>query len=261
MWFFGCLRIRVPETTDINALPGTLCQVATCYLTDAIQSPTDAAFRLKDPRHLQPDDSTYIPLLRPGVMVSSTNLLTTAGVLVKNSQNESFMTVASHGFPLQDTDVHHPDPDGPLIGEVVRRIGHTNIALVKLHDNIRFENRTFQNLLQPDGVILSGISDPFAIKSFSTITMDNPFTGLIDGQFLTKSMVKLYSTDSDEHLWTVQNWLWYGQDAAMPVAGSCGSAIWDMNGKVLAFFRWLNGEGIGIGVAASELVFEGFTLA
>lgn len=259
MWFFGCLRIRVPEATDINCLPGTLCQVATFYLTDTIQSPTDAAFRIKDPKHLLPEDSTYVPLLRPGAMVSSTDLCTTAGVLVKNSQNESFMTVASHGFPLEDTDVHHPDPDSPLIGEVVRRIGSTDIALVKLHDNIRFENRTFQNLLEPDGVILSGISDPFTIKPFSVMTMDNPFTGLIDGQFLTKYMTKLYSADSDEHLWIVHTWSWYGQDA-IPVAGSCGSAIWDTNGKVLSFFRLLNGEGIGIGVAAFELVAKGFTL-
>ncbi|KAN0083831.1 hypothetical protein V8E54_002919 [Elaphomyces granulatus] len=102
-------------------------------------------FALKIPKHLLPDDSdsTYVPLLRPGVMVSSTDLLTTAGVLVKNSQNESFITVASHGFPLEDTNVYHPDPESLLIGEVVRRIGSTGVALAKLHNNTRFRKPYF----------------------------------------------------------------------------------------------------------------------
>jgi hypothetical protein len=143
------------------------------------KSPTDAAFRIKDPAPLVPDDSMYVPL-RPGVMVSSTDSLSTAGVLVKNSRSESFIrtnekttrnakwekhsnillrSAHSHDFPEGDTDVHHPDPNA-LIGKVVRRIGSTDVALVKLHDHIRFENHTFQTLHEPDGVVLCGISDP-----------------------------------------------------------------------------------------------------
>jgi hypothetical protein len=154
-------------------------------------------------------------------MVASRNLLTTSGVLVKNSQGESFMAVASHGFPNGDLQVRHPKPDSSVIGEVTKRIGDTDIALVKLQADISFTNETFQNDLEPNGVFLPGIRDPFAMRRFDTISMNNPYTGLIDGQFLAVSLNRMPTNAHEEHQWVMQAWKWSGQDKSpLPVAAA-----------------------------------------
>jgi hypothetical protein len=47
-------------------------------------------------------------------------------------EDEHFITVASHGFPLDEETVYHPTPSGRVIGKVERCLGETDIALVKL---------------------------------------------------------------------------------------------------------------------------------
>lgn len=171
------------------------------------------------------------------------------------------MTVASHGFPGNDSNVHHPKANGSIIGEVLHRIRDTDIALVKLKGNISFENEIFQSELEPDGVSLRGIKDPFEIKRFDLISMDNPFTGLIDGQFLAVARTRLPTNAHSQHTWVEQLWQWLGQNSnAIPVDGSCGSSLWDSDGYVICFFRSLDKDNMGIGVAAQKLVWNGYTL-
>src|SRR5438034_10400189 len=103
-------------------------------------------------------------------MISSKDLLTTSGVLVRNGEGEVYMTVASKGFPSDDATVCHAKPDDLAIGEVVHRLGHTDIALAKLEDSISFENYTFQNSTQQNGVHLIGIRNPHDMERCDKIS-------------------------------------------------------------------------------------------
>lgn len=90
--------------------------------------------------------------------------------------------------------------------------------------------------------------------------MENSFVGPVDAQFLRVSLKRITPSDSHKHMWVEQSWAWYGQDT-LPVDGSCRSALYDKDGYVVAFFQYLSDDtGIGIGVAAQELLHMGYSL-
>jgi hypothetical protein len=248
------LQTNKPHTADQIIFILLLCILARVHLEFQF------FYRKKELRDVLLDDSEYHPT-RPGVIVPSKSRSTTSGILVKDEAGATYMTVASHGSPDEEVEVYHPDPNGKVIGRVVDRIGDTDIALVKLRHDIQFENRTFKSDEEPAGVWFKTIKDLFQMRRYDKIAMDNSFTGLIDGQYIAVAMQRIRDTDSTKHLWVEQNWLWFGQDPAkVPREGSCGSAIYDEDGDVIAFFRFFSDdEGFGIGVAAQELLRVGYT--
>jgi hypothetical protein len=144
LWSTGTWQVTIPDGSDTSGLPFRLCQAACTYLYQSeIPEQLEAAFRQKTPITTIRDDTSY-NTLRPGVMVSSgrflgdastpprSELYTTAGVLVKGKNGNKFMTVASHGFPLGEETVFHPDPNGTIIGVVEKRLSETDIALVTI---------------------------------------------------------------------------------------------------------------------------------
>lgn len=58
-------------------------------------------------------------------------LLTTSGVLVKDGEGNQYLTVVSHGFPLGEETVYHPNSNGVAIADVERRLSYTDIALYR----------------------------------------------------------------------------------------------------------------------------------
>lgn len=67
-----------------------------------------------------------------GGSVLGNELLTTSGVLVEDQNKEQFITVASHGFPLSQELVFHPDDSGQPIGRIHERLIDSDIAIVRL---------------------------------------------------------------------------------------------------------------------------------
>ncbi|GAM33385.1 hypothetical protein TCE0_004r00242 [Talaromyces pinophilus] len=260
-WMCGVWRATYDDGADLSNLPSMLCQTGIFYLPKGTHTLNEAASREKIPGPLDRNDTAYSPI-RPGLIVASTSLSTTSGVLVEDHEGAVYMTAASHGFPYDETEVYHPNPNGQIIGHVVRRLADTNIALVKLCDDIKFENRTFQSDDEPDGVLLKGIRDPYERWRYDALSMENSFTGLIDAQFLGVNRIRVTTSDLTEHLWVNQLWAWSGQDPdKYPVAESCGSAIYDQDGNIVAFFRYMmNDSGVGVGVAAQELLHMGYSL-
>lgn len=120
VWIAGSWRVSV-SGTPTEVLPGKVCQVTVFYvIKEPATLPQASIFRSKDP-HNTIDDSSYSGL-RPGIMVASKSLTTTSWVAVNNSAGEAFMTVASHGFPSGQIDVHHPRDTDPVIGRVEQRM-------------------------------------------------------------------------------------------------------------------------------------------
>jgi hypothetical protein len=94
----------VPPGTNREDVPASVLGLLCSYSFPDPVSHKEAAPRTEQHMGRILDDSNYCRSLRPGVMLScgastSNELLTSSGVPVKRN-DEHFVTVASHGFPL-----------------------------------------------------------------------------------------------------------------------------------------------------------------
>lgn len=274
----GGWRITVPDETDISNLPLAMCRRGCFYVSDSqINIPPLAAFRLKEPSPVQRDDSAY-DVLKPGVMLSCghfpgdkeslvpprAELLTSSGIRVRDATGNYFVTVAGHGFPLGEERVYHPTSAHlPSIGQVVSRLGGTDIALMKLDDGFSFVNETF-DVKEVAKVPISRIMNE-KTRFGDIVSMNNPFTGYIVGSMLYEARQRI-PTDEEKHphLWARCNFLWLGEDCPDYAEGSCGSPILNEDHEVVAFFRFVVREGtergVAVAVSAKELLNFGFNV-
>ena len=263
--------------TDLSKLPWKVAKVHCVYLyDDEMGRPsTPQARRLRDPVPGSPDESRYDDTLQPGVMVTSgyfpdqptTFLSTTAGVMVEDEFGEQFVTVANRGFPTEcGTDVMHPLPtDGRTIGNLVKEVPQTDIALVKLLGGERFLNVTFQNEINAEPIQLKSLAQ--SCRTGDLILLDSPYTGCIEGSVLASARQRI-PADNDslpEQLWVRTVWSYMGQDEGSALPDElCGSAIHNEEGQVVAFFRYAPQVGSMVnwcaGISARELIDQGFTL-
>ena len=258
--------ITVPDGVALARLPGVLAKTACTYrfLSDEAKEPLEAALRHTEPTGTVWDTTKY-KTLRPGVMLSSNpgltaELLTTCGIEVEDQAGSRYITLASHGFPFGQDRIHHPNPQGTLLGTVHARLGHSDIALMKFPANIPFENETFGAITADgtrlDGVPIAGVRDPYTMRNCDPISMNNPFSGYRDGLHVGVEMKKVPSDEAVyPHDWVTNQWLYVGNDGVGPTEGSCGSAVLDENGRVISFFRFVARAqpGFAVGVAATTL--------
>ncbi|CAG8082757.1 unnamed protein product [Penicillium salamii] len=219
-------------------------------------------------------DTSEYDELRPGVMLSSGNstadrsgLFTTSGVLVEGSFGERFMTVASQGFPSEGR-VFHPTHQGKELGQAMREIKHTDIALVKLTHDVTMVNETFESC---DSTLPTRFNEFVPCdqrpKLGDTVYMDNPFLGSRQGTCGPHARTKITVGDLHEpkHVWVRTQWHYFGQGFAQHVTnGLAGSVIWDDNRNVLGFFRCAPQKGQYadwcLTVAADYMIEEGLRI-
>ncbi|EEH02641.1 conserved hypothetical protein [Histoplasma capsulatum G186AR] len=230
---------------------------------------------IRDPTGETVDNCEY-DILRPGVMLSSgrhptTHLEyhTTSGVLVEDCLGKQYMTVSSHGFPNGGR-VFHPFEGAKDIGQIIMELSHTDIALVKLHDGVNFENETFESPLS--------VATPTRLKEFvlanntqigSEIYMNNPYLGYSEGTCGPHVRMHVPNDDPNEPeklQWIKARWLYLGQGFIDHLEdGICGSAIWNDDGNVIGFFRYAPRSGHFrdwcCAVAADNVIDRGFKIA
>ncbi|KAI1214223.1 uncharacterized protein F4807DRAFT_468153 [Annulohypoxylon truncatum] len=264
--------------------PGKIANYPVAYLHDKdLNRP--AWIDKPDRRETEPhpsmeiaDDTAY-DVLRPGVMISSSiitgashpaTLSSTAGVLVKNTTGDSFMTAAFHAVGDSER-VWQSRRPAETIGKVAVEIPFTGICLVKLERSISFSNQTFEinEGIVPQFTRLATSGDEF---SFSTCYLNSPYTGLLDSVIIAKS-IKIQAERTphsiEERLrYVAYDWLYHGQEegnikAKLP-DGMCGSVIWNDEGVIQGFYQFSIKEGSWKGfsacVSASEVVESGYTL-
>lgn len=277
--YWGNFIIIVLEKrdTDLTKIPASVAKV-NCQVVfeDEMGRPKKPqARRQHDPSPGNPDETKY-ETLRPGVRVSSGYLpdepgafiTSTAGVLVKNSLGDKYLTVAGHGFPAEcGLSVMHPSPsNGRDIGEPIIGIGHTDIAVVKLRDSEQFVNTTFHNTLLEESVQLRRLAKRGEYRSGDTTYIDSPDTGCIEGLLQLQSFTRFPSDDPTAQEWAFTTWYYMGQESAeLLPSGMCGSTIWTKDGDVIGLFQYAPKDGLMrnwcAGVGAEELIKRGFTLA
>jgi hypothetical protein len=277
--YWGSFVIIILENRNANVtiLPNRTANIRCYYLyEDQMGRPeVPQARRVREPMPGNPDESQY-DILRPGLRLASgydpshpgAYLRTSAGVLVRDSAGNVFMTAASHGFPGGwGTTVYHPSlTEGRNIGELILEITHTDVALVKLNTNEKFVNVTFQNDI---------LTRPMQLRRFARVEgmrggiamLDSPDTGFIEGTLRLSSFTRIPSNDSLEpkQQWVRTTWVYTGQDTSQDLPdGMCGSAIWDEDGSVIGIFRYAPKTGVMTdwcaGIAADELIDRGYAI-
>ncbi|KAE8421589.1 hypothetical protein BDV36DRAFT_304697 [Aspergillus pseudocaelatus] len=237
------------EEIDMAEVPSAIGHCRCYYLfEEEMGRPHPDEFlaqRIRDPNGDIVDNSKY-DVLRPGVMlgserhpISGLELRTTSGVLVEDFRGERYITAASHGFPHGDR-VFHPSAGGREIGHLTMELTYTDIAIVKLHENVQFVNETFEatSLGVPPTTLVDFIpADETQIGS--EVYMNNPFTGYSEGTCGPHSRLRIPSDDPYQGSiqWIKARWVYMGQGFIdRPEDGVCGSAVWNENGQVLGFF-------------------------
>lgn len=278
-WSIGSWRITVPDGTLVQKLPMVVARTPCGYVFESqIQRPVETAYRLKEPSLAAYGDSTYANL-RPGIMLSSSRfggtasvpargeLLTTSGVLVKDRRGNEYITVAGHGFPLGEERVYHPSSNGIAIADIEYRLGYSDIALARLRPSFSYQNGGFGNTTTSKSSALNQIRNPFELRYPEFLYMDNPFTGYAEGLWTATERLRVPSDEDVPALtWVRREWIWMGQGLVEePAEGSCGSPVWDEDGNLVLFFRFVISEGPesgqAVGVAATELRKFGIDLA
>ncbi|KAI5303481.1 hypothetical protein KEM56_007503, partial [Ascosphaera pollenicola] len=161
LWQDFILVVLEDEGADRHLLPQSIARYGMSYIYKSEDSVIRAARRAAEGGDWRAgaDCSTY-DNLQPGVMLSSgtdlieegneTNpenkqpeLLSSSGIMVTDEENKRFMTVSLSNF-LYDTRVLHPaliSLNNRCLGEIVHKISHADIGLVKLESNEVFNNQ------------------------------------------------------------------------------------------------------------------------
>lgn len=226
----------------------------------------DAACRNTEPAGTVWDEAFY-ETLQPGIMLSSggisNELLTTSGIVVEDEFGYKYLTVASHGFPLGKDMVYHPNRSGVFLGRVHDRPSDTDIALLRLTTSQVYRNETFGAKLS-DGTTVNPqkirrINNPFMMRRYDKVSMNNPFSGHCVGVYLGIEKGKVPSDENVlEDKWVTNEWSYFGNAGDEPMEGSCGSPVLDEEGNVVSFFRFLKPNGWAVGMAASTLETWGY---
>ena len=275
-WHGAFVVIVLADTqTSMTDIPRTVAKMPCYYFYEEETSrPTDLpALRKIEPSDAVADDSVYTTL-RPGVMVSSerspsdqSEWLSSSGVLLRHDQSGvEYLTVASHGFP-HGKKVFHPKAQGREIGEIVRRLPHTDMALVKLKDGTQYVNETFESPNESAPVRLKGLAKGNETKMGTFLSMETPFMGFIMGTYgcLTRLRVPSDDATQPEQEWRKMRWDYLGQGMGSEVKeGVCGSAMWNEDSKVVGFFHWASAAGFmrdwTLSLPADHLIDAGYSL-
>ena len=252
--------VILQDKVDLQSLPRKIGKLSTFYKIQVESfKGLEAAMRLTEPSDTIRDVSSYGHHLRPGVMLANKTYppdyqeyLTSSGVAVRDVRTgDTFVTVASHGFPLGQERVFHPNNTGIPVGTIECSFRGTDISLMKLDPGYSYVNEPFAQELGTADVItgIQGIND---IRIMDLVHMNSPFTGYMEGQIVGVSFERV----PDSHpaglgFWVKSNWIWLGNGLG-PVDGCCGTPVIHED-KVVCFFRYIGVDNIARAVAAEML--------
>lgn len=266
MWNGPSLRLRLQSTVpDIN-LPAKIGGLVAFYGdSSAIPDYQEAARRLISPSTTIRDDTCYLPNLRPGVILScgrqgGEELFTSSGVIVKDEAGQTWMTVASDGFPLGNETVHHPNANYPMIGTVEKIIGETDISLVKLYKGYNYTPQTFASELK-EAINITSLRRPTGLRTGDILSMENAFSGYCEGTFVDtiwKSIPEGEGLRSQP--WVIISSFYLGNGLEEPLEGSCGTPVLTDEGEVVGLFRFLTASGKAYCVSPEALIDMGLQL-
>ena len=208
------------------------------------------------------DDTNHGNSLHPGVLLccaGSESLYTTSGIPLQKGQN-SYVTVATHGFPPGREIVHHPDKNGSAIGQASIRLGGTDISLMSLYPGIAYSTDVVSSNDDPTTpkTAFRALRHPDTIKIHETVWMDNPYMGRQEGIIIGVEYLTMPEDGpGSANQWTTAMWI----QTSKPKDGSCGSILYTAEGDVVGFFRFVNKYGYLLALSVELLIRLGYELS
>ena len=269
------------ESDDVlNAVPRSVAQCPCFYLFESeVRSDRGSpVFGTKPsfPSHLV-DDTRY-QSLRPGVMLSAgrprgqdAEILSSSGILVRSKHGREYMTAAAHAFPDGDfgSTVYHPRFSDMPLGKIETTEKNTDIALIRLANNVQFVNEPFKNTVNPDPPVkFKDFARAASTRLGDSCRMDTPSSGYVEGTKRVHAIRKLPQTGAykPKNMWIPADWLYMGQGSSMALSTEgAGSVVWNTKNQVTGFFRYAPQSGIFKDyvqvIAADNLIDDGYTIA
>lgn len=257
------LEITVPDDTNLSTLP---IKVANCGISyqfaSRVEAPQIGTMEL--PFHVTViwDRSKYAPL-RPGTMInigskSAAAILVTSGVAVEDDTGTRYFTTAGKSssrkrLPCQNLG----EPRIPR--KIYHHLKDPNISIVKLLPDESYENKTFcfkpcSSRIIP-GLPIRGVLDPFQLPLYSILVMDSAFSGYCECIHIGFQKMKALGGG-----WVTKHWMYFGTSLLGPLEGCAGTPILDKEGMLISLLEHIWKDGIGIGVAASEVERYGYKI-
>jgi hypothetical protein len=248
--YFGALIIELRDDILPSSLPGRLGGIVPYYSNGepAWKNRSIRQSRLISPLQGNIDVSNYAATgLTPGVRVSGEHYAGTSGlVLVNRVTNDRRVMVVNHVFNDTD-DVYHPaTAPQNLIGKIVQRYSDLDIALVQLHDDIKYSNRSYFDAPAPKRLVTEEYRGTPGQEWFF---VDSPFTGLAPLLWggvrvgITEDVTQAYHSLKYDKQYI---FLSMGINVGRLAEGVCGSPIVhdecasgsESDGAVLGLFSW-----------------------
>lgn len=217
------------------------------------------------------DNTSYKPTLRPGILLESKRGFgTTSGIPLLGSDGKRWFTVAEHGFKLRgNEEVHHPSyvaRGDNLIGIVTdnkeyKFVG-SDIRLAELEDGMTYSDVSF-DADEVDGTKFEGLVRSRDTTIGDRIFMDSPYNGRCEGVLGWRgvNMINPVDHDSPEFTFLHTSMIYFGNGASDILPGTCGSALWTDENKVVALFRWYDQvDAIAYAPSVDVLIEAGYTL-
>ncbi|RSL62610.1 hypothetical protein CEP54_005583 [Fusarium duplospermum] len=214
---------------------------------------------------------------RAPISTPSVSACTTSGILVKNTREQHFLTVAAHGIGRGDPTAYFSLSTGQMqpIGRAVAQVPFTDVALIDL------KGTDFHRQLFLDTGSLSPVRRLFGENPNDQLDWNHmvrfrsPAANDLDGVIVAKSArPKINPFNIDEPFQcVVYHWAFTGQVedagdddmAPRPAVGTSGAAVVDKKGICVGLFDHFISQGPWAGfsviLSASELVKAGYRLA
>ena len=215
----------------------------------------------RDDAGQDPDDTAYSQMLRPGIRLSNggpdqEEWLTTSGVPVKGRDGEKYVTVSAHGFPgpAASKEVWHPNrKSGKKIGTMIKVLAGTDIGLMRLESGSRYATVLFSH---PEfgAPALTSLKPVKEVKVHDVLSLDSPFSGRCDGYAIAIQWARLpdgTQNASGGH-WIHSVWTEFDEGTREMMNGTCGSAIFDEEKRVVAFYNLAGEDGHAYAIAAGS---------
>lgn len=201
--------------------------------------------------------SSATPSIVDGKEVNNFNS-TASGLMVANRDGENFITMAAHAFE-DDGLVWNPAPhQGKFIGNNVKSIPDTDIAVVQPDKGLRYTNHTLWDRRKSWWQSNDGLSPNYPPHTLISdiISMDNPYSGFCEVRIIALGAKR---TDSGTR-YIIHTWL-IMQNREEVIHGSCDSAMLDENNRIVGVFRYMsNDDADCFAVSATELRERGYEI-
>jgi hypothetical protein len=259
------LEVESEDDNPVRNLPRTINGLVVSYR--CLPPSQEHSRRHIFPSRTEVDNTNYFPNLHFGMLVFQGDGYTTSGCPVKHVDypEDRFFTVASHGCVLGAEIAHpHAPPDGRIVAIVDKQIGYSDISLAKIVDPaVKYTPEAFAGT---DGTIrLKKLRKEQDCMLARELFLDSPFTGLGTGIIIGHG-VDVYpkdGIDGTDDKWAFVSNIWtdFASGDYGPVAGCCGTPLYDKDGEVMGFFRWFDDGGVSRCPTPDPLINAGWELA